>query len=44
MVADTLDSLRPRLKLHNSLEDAVKAVEELNLEYQQKIGKFFGVK
>ncbi|CAB4029434.1 regulator of nonsense transcripts 2-like isoform X1 [Paramuricea clavata] len=37
MVADTLESLRPKLKLHNSLEEATKAVEELNLEYQQKI-------
>ena len=38
MVADTLESLRPKLKLHNSLEEAMNAVEELNLEYQQKIG------
>ena len=41
MVADTLESLRPKLKLHNSLEEAMKAVEELNLEYQQKIGTTF---
>ena len=38
MVADTLESLRPKLKLHNSLEEAMKAVQELNNEYQQKIG------
>ena len=42
MVADTLESLRPKLKLHNSLEEAMKAVEELNLEYQQKIGNDSG--
>ena len=38
MVADTLESLRPKHKLHNSLEEAMKAVEALNLEYKQKIG------
>lgn len=38
MVADTVESLRPKLNLYSSLEEAVRAVEELNKEYQMKIG------
>lgn len=41
MIADTLEALRPKLKLHTTLEEAIQAVEDLNLQYQQKIGKCY---
>ena len=39
MVKDTLESLRPKLKLCESYEEAVTAAEELDQEYRAKLGK-----
>ncbi|XP_078596473.1 regulator of nonsense transcripts 2-like isoform X2 [Branchiostoma floridae x Branchiostoma japonicum] len=36
MVSDTVETLRPKLKLSTSQEEAVKAVEELEQEYRNK--------
>ena len=40
MIADTVESLRPRLRLFISLEEALEAVEKLNKEQQEQIGQF----
>ena len=37
MIADTIESMRPKLNLHTSLTEAHEAVEELNKEYEEKI-------
>ena len=38
MVADTFESLRPKLSVYSTAEEAYKAVEEIEKEYQEKIG------
>lgn len=38
MVADTLESLRPKLTVFTSLEEAVESVQNLNKEHQDQIG------
>ena len=40
MVADTIESLRPKLNVHSTAEEAKKAVEELEKELQDKICEF----
>lgn len=37
MVADTLESLRPKLNVYSTSEEAQKAVEEIEREFQEKI-------
>jgi len=39
MVADTLESLRPKLTVFTSLEEAVESVQNLNKEHQDQIEK-----
>lgn len=39
MVADTLESLRPKLTIFTSLEDAMQSLEKLNKEHQEQIEK-----
>lgn len=39
MVADTLESLRPKLNVYSTSEEAQKAVEEIEREFQEKICK-----
>ena len=39
MMQDTLESVRPKLKMLQSFEEACKACEELENEYKPKIGK-----
>ena len=38
MVADTLESLRPKLTIFTNLEEAVQNLEKLNKEHQEQIG------
>ena len=38
-MADTLEGLRPKRKIYNSLEEAQAALQELQKEYQAQIGK-----
>ena len=38
-IADTFDSLRPKLKLMTTLEEANAAVQELQKEYVEKLGE-----
>ena len=38
MVADTLESLRPKLTMYSSLEQAVESLQKLNKEHQEQIG------
>ena len=40
MVADTIESLRPKLNVYSTAEEAKKAVEELEKELQDKICEF----
>jgi len=39
MVADTLESLRPKLTMYASLEQAVESLQKLNKEHQEQIGE-----
>lgn len=39
MVADTIESLRPKLTIYSSAEEANKAVEEIEKEFQEKLCK-----
>ena len=39
MVRDTLEAVRPKLKMYTSFEEACKACEDLENEYKPKIGK-----
>ncbi|XP_015778551.1 PREDICTED: regulator of nonsense transcripts 2-like [Acropora digitifera] len=39
MVADTLESLRPKLTIYTNLEEAVQNLEKLNKEHQEQIEK-----
>ena len=39
MVADTLESLRPKLTMYTSLEQAVESLQKLNKEHQEQIGE-----
>ena len=41
MIADTFESLRPKLTIYSTAEEAFSAAEELEKEYQEKIGKSF---
>lgn len=38
MVADTLESLRPKLTMYASLEQAIESLQKLNKEHQEQIG------
>ena len=38
MVADTLESLRPKLTMFTNLEEAIESLETLNKEHQEQIG------
>ena len=40
MVADTLESLRPKLTIFTNLEEAVQNLEKLNKEHQEQIGNY----
>ena len=40
MVRDTLEAVRPKLKLLESFEEACKACDDLENEYKPKIGKW----
>lgn len=40
MVIDTIESMRPKLKLYSSLQEAQDAATELSKEYEDKISKF----
>jgi len=40
MIADTMESMRPKLNMHTSLNEAHEAVAELNKEYEEKISMF----
>ena len=37
MIADTIESLRPKLNVYGTAEEAKKAVDELEKELQDKI-------
>ncbi|XP_066925747.1 regulator of nonsense transcripts 2-like isoform X2 [Clytia hemisphaerica] len=37
MIADTIESMRPKLKLYSSVEEAQEAANELTKEYEEKI-------
>ncbi|XP_020615608.1 regulator of nonsense transcripts 2-like isoform X2 [Orbicella faveolata] len=39
MVADTLESLRPKLTMYTSLDQAVESLQKLNKEHQEQIEK-----
>lgn len=39
MISDTLELLRPKIKLCNSLEEAVRQVQDLEREFLIKLGK-----
>lgn len=40
LVHDTIAALRPKLKLYESLEEAIQGVEDLIRELKPKIGQF----
>ena len=40
MIADTIESMRPKLQLYSSVEEAQEAANELTKEYEEKISKF----
>lgn len=42
MISDTLELLRPKIKLCNSLEEAVRQVQDLEREFLIKLGKKMG--
>ena len=37
MIADTIESLRPKMSVYGTVEEAKKAVDELEKELQEKI-------
>lgn len=39
MISDTLELLRPKIKLCNSLEEATRQVQDLEREFLIKLGK-----
>lgn len=39
MISDTLELLRPKIKLCNSLEEAIRQVQDLEREFLIKLGK-----
>ncbi len=39
MIADTMESLRPKMNIFTTAEEAYKAAEQLENEYRGKIGK-----
>lgn len=39
MIVDSIESLRPKMKLFASLEEANQSVMDLNKEYEDKISK-----
>lgn len=39
MVFDTIESMRPKLKMYSSLQEAQEAATELSKEYEEKISK-----
>lgn len=39
MISDTLELLRPKIKLCNSLEESIRHVQELEREFLIKLGK-----
>ena len=41
LVQDMLELIRPKIKLQTSYDEAQKAVEELENEYKEKVGKTF---
>lgn len=43
MIADTLESLRPKLTIFASLEQAVESLDKLNKEHQEQIEKAFPI-
>ena len=40
MIADTMESIRPKFNMFSSLQQAQDAVNELSKEYDEKISKF----
>ena len=40
LMIDTMECVRPKMKLHPNYEEACKAVEELENEYKQKVGQY----
>lgn len=44
LVTDTIEAVRPKLKLFDSIEDAYKAVNDLEREMKPKLGKTFKMK
>ena len=43
MIADSIESLRPKMNLFASLEEAKQATFDLNKEYEDKISKLFSL-
>lgn len=41
MISDTLELLRPKIKLCNSLEESIRQVQDLEREFLIKLGKQF---
>ena len=41
MLKDTVEVLRPKLKLFQSYDEAVTAAEEIDKEFRAKLGKYF---
>lgn len=39
MISDTLELLRPKIKLCNSLEESIRQVQDLEREFLIKLGK-----
>ena len=44
VVRDTIETLRPKLKMYTSYEEAVTATEQMEQELKAKIGKCLFVK